>query len=101
MLLPNLCALRAGKAENGGEAGIVDQPVACGGDWSRLSIAGLLLAMFDLNRNAEFYNRYDAIDALSLFRQCQEWMNGTDVRSVRHDPLETKLKPHGNNANAC
>ena len=35
----------------------------------RLSIAGLLLAMLDLNRNAEVYNRYDAIDALSLFRQ--------------------------------
>ncbi len=35
----------------------------------RLSIAGLLVAMLDLNRSAEVYERYDALDALSLFRQ--------------------------------
>ena len=37
----------------------------------RLSIAGLLVAMLDLNRSAEVYERYDALDALSLFRQLQ------------------------------
>ena len=35
----------------------------------RLSIAGLLVAMLDLNRSAAVYERYDALDALSLFRQ--------------------------------
>ena len=35
----------------------------------RLSIAGLLLAMLDLNRSPAVYERYDAIDALTLFRQ--------------------------------
>ena len=35
----------------------------------RLSIAGLLVAMLDLNRNEETFRRYDAIDALTLFRQ--------------------------------
>ena len=35
----------------------------------RLSIAGLLLAMLDLNRSEATYLRYDAIDALTLFRQ--------------------------------
>ena len=35
----------------------------------RLSIAGLLLAMLDLNRNPETFARYDGIDALTLFRQ--------------------------------
>ena len=37
----------------------------------RLSIAGLLVAMLDLNRSVEVYERYDALDALSLFRQLQ------------------------------
>ena len=37
----------------------------------RLSIAGLLVAMLDLNRSPEVYERYDALDALSLFRQLQ------------------------------
>ena len=37
----------------------------------RLSIAGLLVAMLDLNRSAAVYARYDALDALSLFRQLQ------------------------------
>ena len=35
----------------------------------RLSIAGLLVAMLDLNRDAATFARYDAIDALTLFRQ--------------------------------
>ena len=35
----------------------------------RLSIAGLLIAMLDLNRNPETFSRYDGIDALTLFRQ--------------------------------
>ena len=35
----------------------------------RLSIAGLLVAMLDLNRNEETFRRYDALDALTLFRQ--------------------------------
>ena len=35
------------------------------------SIAGLLVAMLDLNRSVEVYERYDALDALSLFRQLQ------------------------------
>ena len=35
----------------------------------RLSIAGLFVAMLDLNRNEETFRRYDAIDALTLFRQ--------------------------------
>ena len=35
----------------------------------RLSIAGLLIAMLDLNRNPETFARYDGIDALTLFRQ--------------------------------
>ena len=35
----------------------------------RLSIAGLLVAMLDLNRSPETFARYDAIDALTLFRQ--------------------------------
>ena len=35
----------------------------------RLSIAGLLVAMLDLNRSEETFRRYDAIDALTLFRQ--------------------------------
>ena len=35
----------------------------------RLSIAGLLVAMLDLNRDEETFRRYDAIDALTLFRQ--------------------------------
>jgi uncharacterized protein with NAD-binding domain and iron-sulfur cluster len=35
----------------------------------RLSIAGLLVAMLDLNRNEATFRRYDAIDALTLFRQ--------------------------------
>ena len=35
----------------------------------RLSIAGLLLAMLDLNRNPETFARYDGINALTLFRQ--------------------------------
>ena len=35
----------------------------------RLSIAGLLVAMLDLNRNETTFRRYDAIDALTLFRQ--------------------------------
>ena len=34
----------------------------------RLSIAGLV-AMLDLNRNEATFRRYDAIDALTLFRQ--------------------------------
>ena len=34
----------------------------------RLSIAGLLVAMLDLN-NEETFRRYDVIDALTLFRQ--------------------------------
>ncbi|MCB4427937.1 NAD(P)-binding protein [Synechococcus sp. MU1643] len=37
--------------------------------FDRLSIAGLLVAMLDLNRNEETFRRYDAIDALTLFRQ--------------------------------
>ncbi|WP_186485359.1 FAD-dependent oxidoreductase [Synechococcus sp. A15-127] len=37
----------------------------------RLSIAGLLVAMLDLNRSAAVFERYDALDALSLFRQLQ------------------------------
>ncbi|WP_043690760.1 FAD-dependent oxidoreductase [Synechococcus sp. KORDI-49] len=37
----------------------------------RLSIAGLLVAMLDLNRSPAVYARYDALDALSLFRQLQ------------------------------
>ncbi|KZR85829.1 FAD-dependent oxidoreductase [Synechococcus sp. MIT S9504] len=35
----------------------------------RLSIAGLLYAMLDLNRSDAVYRSYDAIDALTLFRQ--------------------------------
>ena len=35
----------------------------------RLSIAGLLVAMLDLNRSEATFRRYDAIDALTLFRQ--------------------------------
>ncbi len=35
----------------------------------RLSIAGLLVAILDLNRDEETFRRYDAIDALTLFRQ--------------------------------
>lgn len=35
----------------------------------RFSIAGLLVAMLDLNRNEATFRRYDAIDALTLFRQ--------------------------------
>ena len=35
----------------------------------RLSIAGLLVAMLDLNRNPDTFARYDGLDALSLFRQ--------------------------------
>jgi len=35
----------------------------------RLSIGGLLLAMLDLNRSEAVFRRYDAIDALTLFRQ--------------------------------
>ena len=35
----------------------------------RLSIAGLLYAMLDLNRNDAVYRNYDAIDALTLFKQ--------------------------------
>ena len=35
----------------------------------RLSIAGLLYAMLDLNRSDRVYRNYDAIDALTLFRQ--------------------------------
>ena len=35
----------------------------------RLSIAGLLVAMLDLNRSPAVYERYDGLDALSLFRQ--------------------------------
>ena len=35
----------------------------------RLSIAGLLVAMLDLNRSPAVYERYDALDALTLFRQ--------------------------------
>ena len=35
----------------------------------RLSIAGLLVAMLDLNRDAATFARYDAIDSLTLFRQ--------------------------------
>ncbi|MDP6170608.1 MAG: FAD-dependent oxidoreductase [Prochlorococcaceae cyanobacterium ETNP2_MAG_10] len=35
----------------------------------RLSIAGLLYAMLDLNRSDAVYRNYDAIDALTLFRQ--------------------------------
>ena len=35
----------------------------------RLSIAGLLVAMLDLNRSEATFQRYDAIDALTLFRQ--------------------------------
>ena len=35
----------------------------------RLSIAGLLVAMLDLNRDEETFRRYDAMDALTLFRQ--------------------------------
>ena len=34
----------------------------------RLSIVGLLYAMLDLNRSAEVFERYDTIDALTLFR---------------------------------
>ncbi|EHA58618.1 FAD-dependent oxidoreductase [Synechococcus sp. WH 8016] len=35
----------------------------------RLSIAGLLVAMLDLNRNNAVYQQYDGIDALTLFKQ--------------------------------
>ena len=35
----------------------------------RLSIAGLLVAMLDLNRNDAVYEQYDGIDALTLFKQ--------------------------------
>ena len=35
----------------------------------RLSIAGLLVAMLDLNRSEAVYRKYDAIDALTLFKQ--------------------------------
>ncbi|QNI53902.1 FAD-dependent pyridine nucleotide-disulfide oxidoreductase [Synechococcus sp. BIOS-E4-1] len=35
----------------------------------RFSIAGLLYAMLDLNRSDAVYRSYDAIDALTLFRQ--------------------------------
>ena len=35
----------------------------------RLSIAGLLYAMLDLNRSDAVFRRYDAIDALTLFQQ--------------------------------
>ena len=35
----------------------------------RLSIAGLLVAMLDLNRNDAVYQQYDGIDALTLFEQ--------------------------------
>jgi uncharacterized protein with NAD-binding domain and iron-sulfur cluster len=35
----------------------------------RLSIAGLLYAMLDLNRSDAVYRSYDAIDALTLFKQ--------------------------------
>jgi len=35
----------------------------------RLSIAGLLYAMLDLNRSDRVYRNYDAIDALTLFQQ--------------------------------
>ncbi len=35
----------------------------------RLSIAGLFVAMLDLNRNEEAFRRYDSIDALTLFRR--------------------------------
>ncbi len=35
----------------------------------RLSIAGLLVAILDLNRNDAVYERYDGIDALTLFKQ--------------------------------
>ena len=35
----------------------------------RLSIAGLLVAMLDLNRSETTFRNYDAIDALTLFRQ--------------------------------
>jgi len=35
----------------------------------RLSIVGLLVAMLDFNRSAEVYERYDALDALTLFQQ--------------------------------
>ena len=35
----------------------------------RLSIAGLLVAMLDLNRNDAVYEKYDGIDALTLFKQ--------------------------------
>ena len=35
----------------------------------RLSIAGLLVAMLDLYRSPAVYERYDALDALTLFRQ--------------------------------
>ncbi len=35
----------------------------------RLSIAGLLYAMLDLNRSDAVYTSYDSIDALTLFRQ--------------------------------
>ena len=35
----------------------------------RLSIAGLLVAMLDLNRNPAVYEQYDGIDALTLFKQ--------------------------------
>ena len=35
----------------------------------RLSIAGLLYAMLDLNRSDAVYRNYDAIDALTLFKQ--------------------------------
>ena len=35
----------------------------------RLSIAGLLVAMLDLHRSEAVFRRYDAMDALTLFRQ--------------------------------
>lgn len=37
----------------------------------RLSIAGLLVAMADLHRSDAVYRQYDAMDALTLFRQLQ------------------------------
>ena len=37
----------------------------------RLSIAGLLVAMLDLNRSDAVFRQYDSIDALTLFKQLQ------------------------------
>ena len=34
----------------------------------------------------------DADAALAVVRQCQAWMDGTDTRAVRHDPLGTLLR---------